>query len=374
MKNTPKTQPQSSRSVTVLPYQTGWATDFATEQTALMAALGDIVITLQHIGSTAVVGLAAKPIIDMLMIVTDLAELDACTIKMAALGYVAKGENGIGGRRYFQKGGLMRTHHLHAFVQGAPQIAAHIKFRDNLRANPQLVAQYTQLKLLLAEQFQHDTVRYQAGKDTFITQVLAQAPELPDSANGYHEHAAEFVFWREQSTIGVTTVLQWAQGLPTGCELLDLGCGSGLPLGKALSKQGFVLFGIDAAPTLLQAYQQRIPNATLALATVEGSDFFQRRFSGVLSIGLMFLLPEAAQVLLFQKVAAALLPGGQWLFSAPELACRWTDVVTGRQSMSLGATRYVQLMAQVGLQLRAQYQDEGGNHYFAAIRHGQPNA
>ena len=130
----------SSRTVTVLPYQTNWPADFATEQTALLSALGEIALSVQHIGSTAVVGLAAKPIIDMLMIVTDLAELDACTLKMVELGYVAKGENGIIGRRYFQKGGQMRTHHLHAFVQGAPQIAAHLRFRDNLRSNPQLVA------------------------------------------------------------------------------------------------------------------------------------------------------------------------------------------------------------------------------------------
>ena len=358
----------SSRTVTVLPYQTNWPADFATEQTALIAALGEIAFSVQHIGSTAVVGLAAKPIIDMLMIVTDLAELDARTLKMAALGYVAKGENGIIGRRYFQKGGQMRTHHLHAFVQGAPQIAAHLRFRDNLRSNPQLVAQYSALKLGLAKQFNNDTVRYQAGKDTFVTQVLAPTAELPDRANGYHEHAAEFVFWRERSTIGLTTVLLWAQGLPRGCELLDLGCGSGLPIGKALSDRGFLLFGIDSAPTLLQAYQQRIPNATLALTTVAEADFFQRQFAGVLSIGLLFLLPEAEQVLLFQKVAAALIPGGQWLFSAPEQACRWTDVLTGRESSSLGATRYLQLMAQLGLALHASYQDEGGNYYFAAIR------
>ena len=358
----------SSRTVTVLPYQTNWPADFATEQTALIAALGEIAFSVQHIGSTAVVGLAAKPIIDMLMIVTDLAELDARTLKMVELGYVAKGENGIIGRRYFQKGGQMRTHHLHAFVQGAPQIAAHLRFRDKLRSNPQLVAAYSALKLGLAKQFNNDTVRYQAGKDTFVTQVLAQTAELPDCANGYHEHAAEFVFWRERSTIGLTTVLQWAQGLPRGCELLDLGCGSGFPLGKVLSDRGFLLFGIDSAPTLLQAYQQRIPNATLALTTVAEADFFQRQFAGVLSIGLLFLLPEAEQVLLFQKVAAALIPGGQWLFSAPEQACRWTDALTGRESRSLGATRYLQLMAQLGLALHESYQDEGGNYYFAAIR------
>lgn len=201
-----------------------------------------------------------------------------------------------------------------------------------------------------------------------ISTTKAMRAAAPDQANGYEEHAAQFMSWREQSTIGVSTVLQWAQGLPRGCALLDLGCGSGLPLGKALHDQGFALFGVDASPTLLQAYQQRLPDATLALATVESADFFQRQFAAVLSIGLVFLLPEAAQILLFQKVAAALSAGGQWLFSAPEQPCQWLDRLTGRESRSLGAVRYRQLIAQVGLTLQACYQDEGGNHYFVASR------
>lgn len=182
MNNAPKAKSASRRTVSVLPYQTSWAADFAKEQTSLIAALGELVQAVQHIGSTAVVGLAAKPIIDMLMIVTDLGELDTCTAKLAALGYVAKGENGIIGRRYFQKGGQMRTHHLHAFVQGAPQIAAHLRFRDHLRTNPDVVAQYAQLKLALAAQFTHDTVRYQAGKDAFITQLLSKIEGIQDQS------------------------------------------------------------------------------------------------------------------------------------------------------------------------------------------------
>ncbi len=190
--------------------------------------------------------------------------------------------------------------------------------------------------------------------------------QTKDSANGYETHAAEFRHWREQSSIGVATVLQWAQGLPPGAALLDLGCGSGLPLAKALAERGFRLYGIDASPTLAAAYQQLLPQAQVACARLEDADFFQRRFAGVLCVGVVFLLPEATQRQLFSKVAAALLPGGLWLFSAPAQACRWVDMLTGLESVSLGATAYQQLLQQAGLRLQAQYQDEGGNFYFAA--------
>lgn len=188
-----------------------------------------------------------------------------------------------------------------------------------------------------------------------------------DPANGYETHAAEFRHWREQSNIGVATVLQWAQGLPPGAAVLDLGCGSGLPLGKVLAEHGFSLYGIDASPTLAVAYQQLLPQAQVVCEKLEDSDFFQRQYAGVLCVGVLFLLPEATQRQLFAKVAAALLPGGVWLFSAPAQACRWGDVLTGLESVSLGTAAYQQLLEQAGLQLQAQYQDEGGNVYFAAI-------
>jgi GrpB-like predicted nucleotidyltransferase (UPF0157 family) len=138
-------------------------------------------MALHHIGSTAVPGLAAKPIVDLLLEVTDLAALDQQTAALAALGYVNKGENGIAGRRYFYKNSAeqpqQRSHHLHAFVRGAPQIRQHLTLRDYLRGHPVAVAAYAALKLALAQQFPNDTQRYQAGKDHFIAQLLQQADQ-----------------------------------------------------------------------------------------------------------------------------------------------------------------------------------------------------
>lgn len=169
MRSSPK------RTVAVVPWQSSWSDAFAMEQAVLFAALGDTALALHHIGSTAVPGLAAKPILDLLLEVPNLASLDAKTADLAALGYVAKGENGIPNRRYFQKGGLHRTHHLHAFVHAAPEVIQHLLFRDYLRATPTAVAAYAALKLQLAQQFPQDSSRYQAGKQAFIAQLLQQA-------------------------------------------------------------------------------------------------------------------------------------------------------------------------------------------------------
>ena len=211
-----KSEPK--RSVMVIPYQTHWPAVFATEQASILAALGTTALALHHIGSTAVPGLAAKPIIDLLLEVTDLSEFDTKAAALASLGYIAKGENGISGRRYFYRntapGSNQRSHHLHVFVRGAPQVGQHLTLRDYLRQNPGAAAEYSALKQRLARQFPSDTHSYQAGKDHFVTQLLQQALQATDPANGYETHAAEFRHWREQSSIGVATVLQWAQGLP----------------------------------------------------------------------------------------------------------------------------------------------------------------
>lgn len=173
--------PQSSaaRTVIVMPYQDHWPQAFALEHQALLSALSHTAVALHHIGSTAVPGLAAKPIIDMLLEVSDLAQLDACADALAKLGYIAKGENGIAGRRYFYKNSPssvpQRSHHLHAFVCGATEVRQHLLFRDFLRANPTTATEYAALKSALAQQFADNPAGYQDGKNAFIAKTLQQA-------------------------------------------------------------------------------------------------------------------------------------------------------------------------------------------------------
>lgn len=124
---------------------------FEAERVMLAAALGSAAVALHHIGSTAVPGLAAKPIIDILVEAAVREAIDARTDAMETLGYEALGEYGIAGRRYFRKiVGGRRTHHVHAFIAGSFDIARHLAVRDRLRADSAEREAYAALKRRLA--------------------------------------------------------------------------------------------------------------------------------------------------------------------------------------------------------------------------------
>jgi SAM-dependent methyltransferase len=139
-----------------------------------------------------------------------------------------------------------------------------------------------------------------------------------------------------------------------------------MPLSMALIDTGFIVYGIDASPTLTAAFRSRFPHAHVTCEAVESSSFFGRTFDGVLAVGLIFLLPADAQRNLIHRVAQALNPGGRFLFAAPADACSWKDVLSGRPSLSLGAEDYKVVLADAGLVLLGEYLDEGDNHYYDA--------
>lgn len=190
---------------------------------------------------------------------------------------------------------------------------------------------------------------------------------LPDDrSSGYEGAAAEFMARRTGSGIGASTVRAWASALPAGASVLDLGCGHGSPVAQALLDDGFVVYGVDASPTLADAFRRRFPDAHVVCEPVERSTFFGRSFDGIVAIGLVFLLDPETQRALLRRMAAALSPGGRLLFTAPAETCVWTDVLTGRQSRSLGAGEYRAILADAGLALAGEQRDEGDNHYYAA--------
>lgn len=164
-----------NRIVEIYPYDPTWAADYAAEAARLAPVFGGNLVAMHHIGSTAVPGLPAKPIIDILPVVQDIALVADLNAPMAALGYIAKGENGIPGRRYFRKGSdAHHTHHVHVFQVGSPDIAKHLDFRDYLRAHPEELAAYGRLKTSLAAQFRTDPPAYTEAKSDFIAEILRQ--------------------------------------------------------------------------------------------------------------------------------------------------------------------------------------------------------
>lgn len=156
----------------VLPYDPVWPEVYETECARVEAALGDIVLAIHHIGSTAVPGLAAKPIIDMLIELRTIELPQDRIAAMEQLGYEYRGEYGLPGRRYFSDG---RRRHVHGWQAGRLEINQHLLFRDYLRLHPAEAARYAALKRDLAERCKDDHDAYQEAKAPFIEAALERA-------------------------------------------------------------------------------------------------------------------------------------------------------------------------------------------------------
>ncbi|UNK62911.1 GrpB family protein [Buttiauxella ferragutiae] len=163
------------RTVIVVPYDKQWPLMFESESSLIQALLGEVVKGIHHIGSTSVPGLAAKPVIDILLEVVGVSELDKCNSVMTRAGYIARGENGIRGRRYFIKGGDKRSHQVHAFAVGDMQVVKHLAFRDYLIKNREEAVLYTEIKRAAALASKNDVQRYCELKAGFIEHHLQLA-------------------------------------------------------------------------------------------------------------------------------------------------------------------------------------------------------
>lgn len=145
-----------------------WETQYRREISLFREFLSGELLAAYHIGSTAIPAIRAKPVIDILLVVKSIQKLDDYNRRFEEIGYEAKGEFGIKGRRFFQKGGDARTHHVHVFETGDPQISRHVRFRDYLLANAQAARDYEKLKMQLAGQYKRDADAYVRGKAEFI--------------------------------------------------------------------------------------------------------------------------------------------------------------------------------------------------------------
>jgi GrpB-like predicted nucleotidyltransferase (UPF0157 family) len=165
------------KQVIVVPPDPAWADAFDVAARELAESLGDNLLAVHHIGSTAIPGIWAKPVIDLMPVVRDIARVDERVEAMQALGYESMGEYGIPGRRYFRRDGTdgLRTHNVHAFQHDLPHVARHLAFRDFMRAHPELARQYSDLKRHLAARHPLDIEAYMDGKDAFIKEMESRA-------------------------------------------------------------------------------------------------------------------------------------------------------------------------------------------------------
>ncbi|MEB7463563.1 GrpB family protein [Staphylococcus succinus] len=156
-------------NIVVTEYNKDWPKQFDKEVEKIRDILKYEIVKIHHIGSTAVPGLKAKPIIDMMPIVRDIESIDKYNKEMIEIGYESLGELGIQGRRYFRKGGEERTHQIHIFQgDNITEIERHLAVRDYLKSHKETADEYGELKAQLALQFPKDIEGYSDGKDEFV--------------------------------------------------------------------------------------------------------------------------------------------------------------------------------------------------------------
>jgi GrpB-like predicted nucleotidyltransferase (UPF0157 family) len=163
--------PEVNDPVAVVDYDSAWPDRFAALGSRIRPLLEGICLRVEHVGSTAVSGLAAKPIIDLDVVVQQASVAEAIR-RLGTIGYDHEGDLGIPGREAFLSPAGEPRHHLYVLGEGSAELHRHIEFRDALRADSTLRDRYAALKRSLARQHQHDRAAYTDAKSAFITAVL----------------------------------------------------------------------------------------------------------------------------------------------------------------------------------------------------------
>jgi GrpB-like predicted nucleotidyltransferase (UPF0157 family) len=161
--------------IIIVPYTPEWAEWFAQVGAQLREKLGAVALRIDHIGSTSVPGLAAKPVLDLQISVADFEPLDAYRLPLEALGYVFRAENPERTKRYFREGAGQRRTHIHVRRAGSHAEQLALLFRDYLRAHPEEARRYAELKYRLAEELRENREAYTDAKSPFIWEVFQRA-------------------------------------------------------------------------------------------------------------------------------------------------------------------------------------------------------
>jgi GrpB-like predicted nucleotidyltransferase (UPF0157 family) len=169
-----------SAPIEIVDYDPGWPAHFAALRDQIAGALGPLAQRIEHVGSTAVPGLPAKPIIDLDVVIPMRSDLPEVITRLGTLGYRHEGDLGIPGREAFASPVATPAHHLYVCAADSRELARHLTFRDYLRTHPGQARAYAELKRSLAEQFRFDRDAYSRNKSAFVEQALAWAATRDD--------------------------------------------------------------------------------------------------------------------------------------------------------------------------------------------------
>jgi GrpB-like predicted nucleotidyltransferase (UPF0157 family) len=172
--------------VRCLPYDPEWKIQFGLVRDMLAGALGEIALAIEHVGSTSVEGLAAKPILDLDVVIATRYDLPEVERRLVTLSFFHYGDGDIPGREIFRRTfeDEFMAYHVYVCAQDSVELSQHLAFRDWLRSHPEDRDAYGRLKTELAARFPHDIDGYMAGKHDFIQERLAR---IADEENGKEE-------------------------------------------------------------------------------------------------------------------------------------------------------------------------------------------
>ena len=165
-----------AKRILVLPYDEQWKQDFLKIKAEIAGALGQLAIEIEHVGSTSVQGLSAKPIIDVDVVIKDYTVLEDVVSALGEIGYQHEGNLGIAGREAFKYDGKdhLKKHHLYVCPEDSSELRRHLAFRDFLRAHPEAVREYSRIKEEGAKQYPDDIEGYIEHKSPFIERIYAE--------------------------------------------------------------------------------------------------------------------------------------------------------------------------------------------------------
>lgn len=166
----------TTRNIVVVPYDNNWKLQFETIRAEIQDALGELALSIEHVGSTSVEGLSAKPIIDIDVVIENESKLQAVVEKLAGIGYEHEGNLGIVGREAFGYTGKehLQNHHLYVCTKDSPELKRHLAFRDYLRSHEEAVREYSRIKEEGAKLFPNDIDGYIRHKTGWIENVYRE--------------------------------------------------------------------------------------------------------------------------------------------------------------------------------------------------------
>lgn len=165
-----------TKHVTVVPYDEQWENDFEKIKREIERAVGGLIVGIEHVGSTSVRGLAAKPCIDMDVVIRDASVFEAVAKGLNRIGYIHEGNLGIEGREAFNYSGKehLREHHLYVCPRNSEELKRHLTFRDYLRTHPEAAQRYGAVKVEAARLYPDDIEGYMAYKAPCIEKLYRQ--------------------------------------------------------------------------------------------------------------------------------------------------------------------------------------------------------